>query len=294
MSPFDLRGPAFLLFYLICGGALLAFLALARRRAEGGPMPKVALSDPYQIAYLREGPWEAVRICLVSLADRGLLQDEDGLLKASPGAPGIARRALERRVLERFASPGRPESVLDDLSVKAEADQIGAELTRTGLLPDEETTRARHGRTVLVMGLLVALAVTKVIVALSRGRTNVLFLIILGLVMTGVAWTVGHPRRTLRGDHLIADLRTLFAGLRGRASSLRPGGASAEAGPRGRGFRPGRPLPDRLPCGPPPDTGAGRGLFLVGVLLRVVVVVVRVLLRRRRRRVWRLWELRLR
>ena len=63
MNPFDLPGPQFLLFYIIFAGLVILGLVLWRRRAESSPStPRIDLSDPYLIAYLRGGEKEVRRV----------------------------------------------------------------------------------------------------------------------------------------------------------------------------------------------------------------------------------------
>ena len=76
----------------------------------------------------------------------------------------------------------------------------------------------------LALLVLVGLAGAKIWVALSRGRTNIGFLIVMTLIFSIVAVRSSRPFRTARGNALLADLRTLFRRLKDRAGSLRPGG----------------------------------------------------------------------
>ncbi len=96
-------------------------------------------------------------------------------------------------------------------------------LIRLGLLPDP----ARKARRLTLFGIgvfvLAAVAMTKIAVALARGRTNIAFLIIEAAVFAWLVFKVTHPLRTPAGDALLSDLRTLFAGLKDRARSLVPG-----------------------------------------------------------------------
>src|SRR5262245_36911498 len=62
MNPFDLRGPEFLAFYLVFGLATLALLWLLRRAGEADTTSHAMLDDYVDIAYLRGGPQEAMRV----------------------------------------------------------------------------------------------------------------------------------------------------------------------------------------------------------------------------------------
>jgi hypothetical protein len=50
MSPFDLPGSLFLVFYLFCGAVALIGVAMLHNLAEPRDTTKVNLSDPYLIA----------------------------------------------------------------------------------------------------------------------------------------------------------------------------------------------------------------------------------------------------
>src|SRR5262245_37441344 len=110
MSPFDLPGPLFLVFYLFCGGILLIILAMLQNSAEPRDTTKVNLSDPYLIAYLRDGRKEALRVATVSLIDRGLLKVTDTKISAIANAPNRVRAPLEERLLEYCQTPKDADS----------------------------------------------------------------------------------------------------------------------------------------------------------------------------------------
>jgi hypothetical protein len=82
MNPFDLPGPQFLVFYGVLATLTILAAALATRQAENGVPPRVNLSDPYGIAYLRGGKNEALRLATVlwSASPPFTWQEENGLL----------------------------------------------------------------------------------------------------------------------------------------------------------------------------------------------------------------------
>lgn len=230
MNPFDLSGPQFLLLYLVLAVATLVALHLFRYVVEAGDGGHVTLSDPYLIAYLRGGKDEAIQVATVSLVDRGLLTAEDDTLTAKDaGAARLVRRPLEKALLERFEKRDQARTAFHDAGLTTATDQLRLDLARAGLLPDESVRSARNGRALLAIGLMTAIAVVKILVALARGRHNVALLVILAVVFAIAAAIVVHRPRTVRGDRLLADLRKLFGGLKDRAETLKAGGASAEA-----------------------------------------------------------------
>ena len=73
MWPFDLPGPEFLVVYLIVGAIVITAMLLLRHSAETAG-PKISLTDPYLVAFLRGGQNETLRVATVSLIDRGILK----------------------------------------------------------------------------------------------------------------------------------------------------------------------------------------------------------------------------
>ena len=224
MNPLDLYGPQFLLFYGVFGVLVLAALWLRRREAEKGmPIPS-GLSDPYLIAYLRGGRQEAVNVAVLALIDAGLLRLENERLTANgPEAPSRARRPLDRAILAHFQTSGTERGLLGDAGVRAALSEYEASLRSMGALPGPETMRTRVLFYLAALALLLGLALAKIVVALARGRHNVWFLVILAVGFVVGASLVAFPRRTSRGDALLADLRTLFTPLRHRVGQLKHG-----------------------------------------------------------------------
>jgi uncharacterized protein (TIGR04222 family) len=222
VNPFDLRGPQFLLVYAAVGAAVLIALAGIRMLREGDPV-KVRLTDPYLIACLRADVPEALRLVVVSLVDRDLLERADTTLTARPGAAARVQHPLERAVLERFEQPGDATAIFADAGLAAAAAPLRATLERHGLLPDAAVRAERRGRLLLALAVLVGFAAVKVVLALGRGHTNVVFLVVLAGMFCTMAFVLGIRARTVRGEMALADLRRLFARLRSRALQLEAG-----------------------------------------------------------------------
>lgn len=230
MNPFDLRGPEFLLFYIFFSIVVIALLVIVRRALESGDAPRVDLADPYLIAYLRRGRDEAIRVAMIALVDRGLLESSGTRLKRVKGkSPVLVRRLLEQLILEKFTQEAESKEAFSYDPIVSAAEKYGTELQNTGLLPDQAT---KTGRLVLLMVALLALAGVawlKVYIAIMRGRTNVAFLIILSILFIIIAISVSRPRLTARGNALLKDLRNLYGDLRARAETISPGGSTIEA-----------------------------------------------------------------
>lgn len=120
MNPFDLPGPQFLNFYMILGCIVLVALYYARKFSESGNIPKLDYSDPYLIAYLRDGEIAAIRVAIVSLIDRGLLQAVDDRVEVTnPTATEIVHRPIEKAILNHAKYSNSLDALFESSSVKA-------------------------------------------------------------------------------------------------------------------------------------------------------------------------------
>ena len=240
MNPFDLRGPEFLLFYFIFACAVLIVLILLRRIDERPNALKPPMDDPYLVAFLRGGEEEALRVAALSLVDRGLLklkssgvsilsgEAENQLELADPQAISAAKRPIEKRVLEAFQTTRPISTTLESLVGCQACVDYAISLENLGLLPGPDTRAARNRRFWIAIVILLGVAVLKILIALSRGRTNILFLIIMSALAAYVTSRLSNPFRTERGEKFLQDVRFLFGTLRLRADSLRPGGMTTD------------------------------------------------------------------
>ena len=224
VNPLDLRGPQFLLFYVCLGGAVCLVAAWLRRSREQVTDPPRPLADYLEIAFLRGGAAEAVRVAILNLVDRGVLALSGEHVQVAPGEPTAhIMRPTERAIAARARGIAKAAELLADREVTTAATtECEPGLVRRGLLPSPAQRASRHALWALSGGALAAVAGLKILVALSRGRSNIGFLVILGLLFVVVTFLVTHPRRTAAGSALLADMTTLFRGLKDRASSLRP------------------------------------------------------------------------
>ena len=229
MSPFDLSGPAFLLFYLVFGIVVCAVLrrAIARNEAAGTWAPP--RNDPYLIAFLRAGAESAVKLAVVTLIDRGLLRYDGKLVSlARADASQFVQRDIEREVLARCATGVKADAVLVGATRMHACVAYRAELVAGGFLAGPHTMAQRWPPVLLALGLLASVGAVKVMLALARGHHNIVLLLVLMAVFGGFALWQLLPDSTGRGALALADLRTLFARLRTRATRLVPGGETNE------------------------------------------------------------------
>ena len=240
MNPLDLRGPEFLVFYLLFSVGVIGCVILLRRRDEGRESGKPPLDDPYLVAYLRGGGGEAVRVAALSLLDRGLLTikssgsssrfsgAENRLELTDSRAIESVKRPIEKRILEAFKTPVPISTTLELLESSAPCLNYARNLEELGLLPGDDTRERRRMRKQIAISLLLGVAFLKILIAISRGRTNILFLIVLAIVAAYITAHISNPFRTTRGEKFLEDVKSLFASIRLRADSLRPGGATSD------------------------------------------------------------------
>jgi uncharacterized protein (TIGR04222 family) len=229
MNPFDLPGPQFLVFYLGLSALAIIALVLSRKYAESSRAPKIDLSDPYLIAYLRGAEPETLRVATVSLIDRGLLVATGTQLKtAEKASPDAVRRPIEKELLHRFKRADEATAIFDDSRLRATCHPYEHTLKDAGLLPNVAIQSSRLTRLLIACAIVGGVGVVKLLVAFARGRTNVWILIILMVVALVIAVKISFPRLTESGKAMIADLQNLYSGLKDRAPLLQTGGATIE------------------------------------------------------------------
>jgi len=230
MNPFDLSGPEFLVFYTAVALMVIIALKLAIDEAEGGAPRALPLNDPYQIAWLRGGTREAARIAVLSLTDRGLLKVSGDNLVNLSSAQSVVREPIERAILARCAQSGTAATAfLDDPAVERACAPYRARLERLQLMPDAAMRAHRYRWLAVAIAILLAVSLSKIVIAFGRGRYNVEFLIILmALGLWAVCFLVRRPRTQL-GNRMLKDLRRFFGALRQRAATIRPGAITSDA-----------------------------------------------------------------
>jgi len=228
-NPFDLAGPEFLLFYFLLGVITAMIVRVARRTflESAGQVGALDLAnrigkDPYAVAYLRGGRDELIRAALISLIERGLLAaGASKLVLADRDAEAKIRRSLDKTLVMAVAAEVDVPGLFSDTLVKREADLYGPPLQKLGVLPDNACRRASVMLFVVSALFLLLVAGIKIAVALSRGHSNVLFLVLMAVGFAFVLDRAANPRITALGAEACRGLRELFAGLHGRRETFR-------------------------------------------------------------------------
>jgi len=237
MNMFDMRGPEFLAVYLFVSviGLIVLYVVAGRASPQSLRLPsgdaRRQLRDPYLLAFLRGGADQTLQTVAFSLSERGLLNFSRVGVVASRerGALHAVTHPLEAAVLTECASLRAFGKLLRDKQLKRTAEDYGAPLKEWGLLADDAEYARRLPAFLAVAGVLLAMTVIKIRVALQGGHSNIAFLILLTAVALIVAIVIFRRRRTSAGARALADQRTLFAQLKGRVKQLGAGGSTHEA-----------------------------------------------------------------
>jgi uncharacterized protein (TIGR04222 family) len=245
INPLDMMGPQFLGFYIVYGIGVFLLAWLIRffwERAQEAPMgarwsPGIypAEGDAYTLALLRGGPREVAVTVLGRLMAEGffLLEGETLRQPQSPSANRSRLSPLEQAALDAISpaasSPSglappealsRVESALEPRMAEARRDFESA-----GLVPGDDQ---RRGYRMIGLGailLVTGLGAVKLLVAVSRGRSNVgILVVLLAVSVAGGLKLMKPPARTTAGERYLKWLRESHQGLVQMVSSgRRPG-----------------------------------------------------------------------
>ncbi|MFN0299288.1 MAG: TIGR04222 domain-containing membrane protein [Burkholderiales bacterium] len=228
--PFNLTGLQFLGFYLELILVVFVLLAIAFRiRQMAGISENPRLTDPYEIALLRAGPAEAVRIAMMSLIDRSLLRIDGTTVVARTDALALVRRPLEKALVVHFrrASNDAPEAVASDSLVAPHVSALTRDLVARRLLSDPLHWSTNPCFVPALSAILVLGTVA--LVRIKMSGPPFLFLVIL-FGLSSLMVLISYARRsTPLGRRTLRQLQALFKRLRARANTLRAGGQSNEA-----------------------------------------------------------------
>lgn len=210
-------------FGLLAAAAI--FLVIRRRTLAGAGPGEARLNDPLAIARLRGGPVEALRVATLSLVDAGLVTCQTRRLDIAPDAVAPTNPVTEAIFL---AAERRLEAhtLVTLPSIVTALATIEHPLRREGYLPSLEALAGFRRTGIILMGLLGALAATKVLVALAGGHHRIIFLLMAAaiglLVLYGILVYERDSLITPAGRVRLSQVQALFFTFRNsnRFSSL--------------------------------------------------------------------------
>ena len=223
MSFLDLAGPELLGVYVLLFGATVVALFAVRARMAGRHTEPVRLDDPYLVAFLRGGALEPVQLATARLIYQGELEvgARGTLAHTRPAGRAVApslEATFEQAVYGSISAGATGLEVAASPRVTHALGELAASLGMRNLILDQAAVRRlRRWRVALALGLfgvgLVALGV-----ALSRGRADVVFAVMLVLLMITCSSIVGvlvrGMQRTRAGHATVAALQRLHGDAR--------------------------------------------------------------------------------
>jgi uncharacterized protein (TIGR04222 family) len=232
-------GPVFLgLYAIVVAVTLYLCWRAVSRRDESGTLPPLDLPtdpDPYELAYLRGGANEVLRLLVFSLIQRGYIEihEPGGILGKKPPQirhtprhpdPGHLS-GLERRVFDGLRAPlAPPELFKSPLSgvVDSECAYYRQRAESESLVPSARRRDAAWTVGASGAAVMLGLGAYKVLVALEKGRHNLGFLIVLQVIALVALITVCRPRRlSRRGAIYLQELQARFAPIQQRVKAGR-------------------------------------------------------------------------
>lgn len=214
-------GPQFLILFVAICVAVYVFVTIAIRVGEPGSSGERRLRDPYLIAYLRGDVDESIRVATLALLLRGLLKVNDSkFTTVDPIEIDRAGVPIERTLLTACREGASAAQILSNTAVRTAANEYHSRLIEAGLIPNEAAATLRQRAVLTGIATVVTVAVAKIVVALSTGHTNILFLIILAGAAGVVLYRKLNERLTSRGRDALGELITLFAALKSRRDTL--------------------------------------------------------------------------
>jgi len=203
----NMKGVDFLLLYItiIIAALILGwkFIRNADSTGQEPPLPLPSNPDPYELAYLRGGVQEVIRLAVFKLVQvHSLVSNAKDfkIVRASDSAEPPAMSDMERIVYKELDSPQTMRSVCRRLSseFKERCFPLEQRLYNDRLL----TTQAALDRARMVMiallSIIFLLGGYKLAVALSRGRTNVIFLVVSAVIGAILTIRISRTRRLSR------------------------------------------------------------------------------------------------
>lgn len=217
----DMYGPNFLVLYgtlivltlLVCRWMVLN----AGRVDDAMPVAIPSQPDPYEIAYLRGGEMEVLQVIVFGLMQRGFLMPGGTSSKRierhlePPDSKTLTD--MERTVYQCFDTPRTMREAVVRLgnSLQKHCLPYDWSLRQNRLLASGETVQSVQKIKIAALSLIVGLGVYKLMIAVSRGRSNVFFLIIMtGLAFFFIIRICRTPRLSARGKDYLQKLQSTF------------------------------------------------------------------------------------
>ena len=214
-------GPYFLWFYgfVICTTILGCKLALEVNPFNLTPLLIPDRPDPYEIAYLRDGEKAVSKLSCFELVQRGYLQVTNNQLKRNSETLDSNLNPIEKTLFDWFDKPRKATTLANSVTLKnaiaPHCQTYQQSLENSRYLITDKTKNWVAG---IGTSIILSLGIYKLVSALSRGYSNVGFLIFMAIAAT--IWLIyavynQRDRLTRRGKQYLKNCQKTFSGLKG-------------------------------------------------------------------------------
>lgn len=227
----NLPGPAFLAVYGIFAVTVLAMVWILIRGADptrDQEVPEIPSEpDPHRFAYLRGGKAELFRTIVFELLHWGYLQkdEEKGWLssttrfvasKHGPDPNGLT--PTERVVYDYFETPRDATKIFEAPFIKERGNDWGGDLEQwaeeSRLIPSRSYDHSRYFAAAVGLMSLLVFGGYKIGIAVSRGKSNVGFLIVMMIISSVVLLLLSRRQRLSNlGKRYLEQVQALHRGL---------------------------------------------------------------------------------
>lgn len=190
------------------------------------PMPSISSQiDPYQVAYLRGGTNELARTVLFNLLQKNLLEHaESKTLKITEAASNTSRlNSIETAAVGWIGNGRTNNEIFKSGGLTTQLEAFGRtyehQLEEQQLLTDDQIKMKVAVVKWFAAATVAALGFYKVLAAFSRGKYNVMFIVVLGVVGLVFVFLSGKlPRISKLGKAYLARLQLTFENLKVHAT----------------------------------------------------------------------------
>lgn len=230
----NMYGPTFLLVYAALTVTLIVFHRYRIKSLDWTakmPLPQIPSNpDPYQIAYLRGGENEVIRSVVFALTQRGylihtkdFLRNKSTFSKAGKMDDLHLLSKMEREVLYYFAEPKDAYEIFqsDGIAdiVRNQCAAYEEKLVNEKLLTPPEVKSAAERNAGMAAIVILLIGGFKFIAAVSHGRFNVIFMIIIAVIgLITLYASTKIPRLSHRGRAYLEALQIAFYNLKTQAA----------------------------------------------------------------------------
>ncbi|MEZ5346021.1 MAG: TIGR04222 domain-containing membrane protein, partial [Pyrinomonadaceae bacterium] len=186
------------------------------------PMPPISNQiDPYQLAFLRGGTNELARTVLFNLLQKNLLEHSETktIRKTAAGADTSRLNSIETAAMEWIGSGKTNNEIFQSGGLVTQLDSFGRtfehQLKRQQLLIDDEIQTKVAVLKWFAAAAVAGIAGYKILAAMSRGRYNVMFIVVMSVVGIILVFVSARlPRISKLGKAYLARLQLTFENLK--------------------------------------------------------------------------------